>query len=349
MHEPLSGKTRGELESLAKQRGWPVFRGRQLAEWLYKRHAMDFDAMSSLSKTARSELAADYSIGRCEALDARTSSDGTIKYLFPAGEGQCVETVMIPDGERVTLCISTQIGCRRGCRFCVTGKQGFQGNLSAAEILNQYTSVPERDMVTNIVIMGMGEPLDNANEIFRALDIFTSDYGYAMSPSRLTLSTVGILPALKVYLDLYRCHLALSVHSPFEDERFDMMPVQRKYPLSAIIDLLRRYDWRGQRRLTLEYILFRGVNDSRAHARELARLFRGIRCRVNLIPFHGGTGLPYEPCDRSQMEQFQRHVKAEGFMTVIRKSRGCDIGAACGQLTTREKVRSAGERQHVKY
>jgi len=314
--------------------GWPAFRGRQLAEWLYKRHAAEIDEMTSLSKAARAELGEAWVVGRSPPVEVQESADGTRKYLFPAGLSHHVESVVIPDDERATLCMSTQVGCRRACRFCMTGQQGFQGNLTAAEMINQYASLPERDQISNIVLMGMGEPLDNADAVFRLLEVFTAAYGYAMSPSRLTLSTVGILPPLKAYLDRFRSHLALSVHSPFDEERAEWMPVQRKYPLAEIIALLRATDWHGQRRLTLEYIMCRGLNDSVAHARELARRFRGLRCRINLIPFHGGTGLPFTASGWEQMERFQQNLKAEGFITHIRRSRGQDIAAACGQLTS---------------
>lgn len=343
MKEQLFGKTDTALQALTAAAGLPAYRGRQLAEWLYRKHAVDVDAMSSLPGAWRKELARHYTVGRHAPRDVAVSRDGTRKYLFATAEGQYVESALIPDGDRRTLCLSTQAGCRCGCRFCMTGRQGFQGNLGTGDILNQYASCPERDRITNIVYMGMGEPLDNPEAVFESLRIFTAGYGYAMSPSRLTVSTIGLLPALQAFLDQFRAHLAVSLHTPDSRQRAEWMPLERRYPIRKVIERLRRHDWSGQRRLTFEYALFKDLNDSPRHARETVRLLNGLRCRVNLIPFNPAPELPFIPSPRDTVEQFQDILKARGITATIRKSKGQDIAAACGLLSTQGRSRPATE------
>ncbi|MGD9873735.1 MAG: 23S rRNA (adenine(2503)-C(2))-methyltransferase RlmN [Kiritimatiellia bacterium] len=331
---PLLGQTQIEMVAVAAALGQPAFRGRQICEWIYKHHAETIDGMSSLSKSLREQLVAEYATGRTAPVECAESPDGTKKYLFPAGEGKFIETALIPDEERATLCISTQVGCARACAFCATGQQGLQGNLSAAEILNQYASCPERNQITNIVYMGMGEPLDNLENVLRSVEIFSADYAYAKSPTRLTVSTVGILPALEKLVKSCSCHVAISMHSPFGEERAAMMPVEKQHPIKDVVEVLRAAAIRGQRRLTFEYALFDGVNDSPAHAKAVARLLKDLDCRINLIPFNAVPGSSYVPSPREKVEAFQNILKESGFVTTIRKSKGQDIAAACGMLST---------------
>ncbi len=340
MNSILLGKTQEELTAIAAELKLSSYRGNQIANWIYKKHAVELDEMTNLPAQLRSGMSEHYRIGRETFLEVAESKDGTKKYLFPCGGGRRIETALIPDGRRNTLCVSTQAGCERGCRFCFTARSGFNGNINASEILNQYASVPERDTITNIVFMGMGEPFDNTNAVLRSVEVLTADYGYAMSPTRLTVSTVGVMPGMKRYLNETRAHLAISLNSPFADERARLMPIEKQFAIKDVVKLVREYDWSGQRRLTFEYIMFAGVNDSRGHAEAVARLLRGLECRVNLIPFNSAPGLDFASSSRDVIERFQGQLKRARIMTIIRKSKGGDIAAACGQLSgERESVR----------
>jgi 23S rRNA (adenine2503-C2)-methyltransferase len=343
----LFGKTLSELDPIVEQAGLRPFAARQLARWLYGRNAERFEDMTNLPAGARRWLAERFEV-RLQAPTAEAqSADGTRKYLFPAA-GRFVEAAFIPEGRRATLCLSVQVGCKMGCLFCQTGRQGFQGNLSAGEILNQVASLPERERLTNLVYMGMGEPLDNLDNVLASLEILTSDWGYALSPARITVSTVGLLPAMLRFLSASRCHLAVSLHSPFEEERRRLMPVQNVYPLREVLEALRgalrEHLAAGRRRVSFEYILFDGLNDTPRHARELARILRGIRGRINLIPFHPIPGSPLAPSGPERIQAFQELLKASGFITTLRKSRGLDIAAACGLLSTKKLL----ERERAK-
>lgn len=331
---PLFGKTLVEIEAITNELRLPRFRTRQILEWLYKHHAQSIDDMTNLSKDIRRALGAGYTLGRKAPKHVAVSKDGTKKYLFETVGGKYIETALIPDKDRATICLSTQVGCRRLCSFCRTGQQGLEAQLSATDILNQYASCPERDEITNIVYMGMGEPLDNLEEVMKSLEIFTADYGYAKSPTRLTVSTVGIIPALKVFLEESRCNLAISLHSPFEEERLRLMPVQKQYPIAEVIDLLRNYDFSGQRRLTFEYILFEGINDTLRHADALVQLIKGLPARINLIAFNVFSDAIYRAPQMPIIEAFQNRLKENGIIAMLRKSRGQDIAAACGLLST---------------
>jgi 23S rRNA (adenine2503-C2)-methyltransferase len=339
MRESLYGKTLEQLKAVAAEADLPPYAGRQLADWIYAKDAESFDAMDNLPRRARVFLAERYALEPRRHLQVAQSTDGTRKYLFPAGEEGFVEAAFIPEGSRSTLCLSVQVGCKMGCLFCMTGKQGFHGNLSPGEILGQYRNLPERRSLTNIVYMGMGEPLDNLLAVMASLEILCSPYGYGMSPARVTVSTVGLIPGMKSFLEESQCHLAVSLHSPFEEERRKLMPVEHVYPLSEVLALLRQSTLEGRRRVSFEYIMFDGVNDTPRHARELVRILAGIRCRVNLIPFHPIPGSPLRPAPRDVMEKFQGLLKSSGVLTTIRQSRGLDISAACGMLSTRELVR----------
>ncbi|MBR3500988.1 MAG: 23S rRNA (adenine(2503)-C(2))-methyltransferase RlmN [Bacteroidales bacterium] len=331
MKEKLLGKTPEELKAVAQAAGLPPFAGKQLAQWMYEKRAKSFDEMTNISKAGREKLAELFELGVEAPLGLAESSDGTKKYLFPASEF-AVEAVMIPDDDRKTLCVSSQAGCKMGCKFCMTGRQGFHGNLTPAQILNQFISVDESAELTNAVFMGMGEPLDNTDNVLRAIEVLTAPWGFAWSPKRVTLSTIGVLPSLRRYLDESRCHLAISIHNPFPDERLELMPVQKAWPVAEVIRMLKEYDWTAQRRVSFEYTMFAGWNDDRRHADALARLLRDIECRVNLIRFHKIPDFPYECASPRAMEAFRDRLNSLGVTCTIRASRGEDILAACGML-----------------
>ncbi len=334
--ERLLGKTSEELKQIVSELGMPLFTAKQISDWLYKKRIGSIDEMSNLSVQNRDKLKALFTIGLKPPTQKQESEDGTIKYLFNTITGHSIETVYIPDDDRATLCVSSQIGCKMDCLFCMTGKQGFSGNLTANEILNQIQSVPENSKLTNIVFMGMGEPMDNTDHVFKALEILTSDYGYAWSPKRITVSTVGLIPGLKRFIEESQCHLAISIHSPYDDERKALMPVEKAYPISQVLDLVRKYDFSHQRRVSFEYIMFKGLNDDLQHARDLAKLLAGIPCRVNLIKYHAIPGVDLVSSDMKAMPAFRDYLSSKGITCTIRSSRGEDILAACGMLSTKE-------------
>lgn len=326
------GKTPDELKEIALKVGLPAFTGKQIAQWMYGRKVRSIDEMTNISKVGRERLKEEYSLGVTLPSACQVSSDGTKKYLFPVGEGNAVEAVMIPDEDRKTLCVSSQAGCRMGCRFCMTGRQGFHGNLTAADILSQFIAIDEAAELTNAVFMGMGEPLDNFGNVMRAIEVLTADWGFGWSPKRVTLSTIGVLPNLRKYLESTRCHLAVSLHNPFPDERAEMMPVQKAWPVQEVIEMIREYDFTGQRRVSFEYTMFAGLNDDKRHADALIRLLRGLECRVNLIRFHKIPDAPFETTPQIIMERFRDRLSNHGITCTIRASRGEDILAACGML-----------------
>lgn len=332
MREQLLGKTPDELKEIALKVGLPAFTGKQIAQWMYGRKVRSIDEMTNISKVGRERLKEEYSLGVTLPSTCQVSSDGTKKYLFPVGEGNAVEAVMIPDEDRKTLCVSSQAGCRMGCRFCMTGRQGFHGNLTAADILSQFIAIDEAAELTNAVFMGMGEPLDNFGNVMRAIEVLTADWGFGWSPRRVTLSTIGVLPNLRKYLESTRCHLAVSLHNPFPDERAEMMPVQKAWPVQEVIEMIREYDFTGQRRVSFEYTMFAGLNDDKRHADALIRLLRGLECRVNLIRFHKIPDAPFETTPQIIMERFRNRLSNHGITCTIRASRGEDILAACGML-----------------
>lgn len=332
MREQLLGKTPDELKEIALKVGLPAFTGKQIAQWMYGRKVRSIDEMTNISKVGRERLKEEYSLGVTLPSTCQVSSDGTKKYLFPVGEGNAVEAVMIPDEDRKTLCVSSQAGCRMGCRFCMTGRQGFHGNLTAADILSQFIAIDEAAELTNAVFMGMGEPLDNFGNVMRAIEVLTADWGFGWSPKRITLSTIGVLPNLRKYLESTRCHLAVSLHNPFPDERAEMMPVQKAWPVQEVIEMIREYNFTGQRRVSFEYTMFAGLNDDKRHADALIRLLRGLECRVNLIRFHKIPDAPFETTPQIIMERFRDRLSNHGITCTIRASRGEDILAACGML-----------------
>ena len=339
MPEKLFGKTLDELKSVAGELGLPSYTGKQVSEWLYKQDIATVDEMTNLSKKARSLLASSYEIGISKPTEVQESMDGTRKYLFPAIPAKFIETAYIPEGKRSTVCVSSQVGCKMGCLFCMTGKQGFQGNLSAGEILNQYRGLPEWKEITNIVYMGMGEPLDNLAEVLKSLEVLTADWGFALSPRRITVSTIGITPAMLEFLEKSDAHLAVSLHTPFDEERSKLMPVQQVYPLQEVLSEIRSWDFGRQRRVSFEYILFKGFNDSPAHVNELSRILHGIRCRINLIRFHPIPDTPLESPDEATIQQFKNRLNDKDITTTIRASRGQNIWAACGLLSTKRLLK----------
>ncbi len=343
----LLGMTLPELKQVALELGMPSFTGGQMAKWIYGQHVSSIDEMTNISKANREKLNEHYQIGCAKPIDAQHSKDGTIKYLFPvtttagidsaSASRKFVETVYIPEDDRATLCVSCEVGCKMNCLFCQTGKQGFEGYLTATDILNQIYSLPERDKLTNIVFMGQGEPMDNLDNVLRTTEILTAPYGYAWSPKRITVSSVGLKDKLKRFLEESQCHVAISLHSPLHEQRQELMPAERGMAIEDVVELLRNYDFSHQRRLSFEYIVFGGLNDSLSHAQAIVRLLHGLECRVNLIRFHQIPHVPLHGASDEKMESFRDYLTQHGIYTTIRASRGQDIFAACGLLSTAKK------------
>ena len=336
----LMGMTGSELKEAVRELGMPAFTGGQIARWLYQQHVSSIDEMTNISKQNRERLKEHFTVGSMAPIDCQRSVDGTVKYLFPTADGKYVETVFIPDNERATLCVSCQVGCKMNCLFCQTGKQGWEGNLTAADILNQIYALPEREQLTNVVFMGQGEPMDNLDAVLRATEILTADDGYQWSPKRITVSSVGIRGKLKRFLDESQCHVAISMHSPLHEQRRQLMPAEGQMTIQEVVELLRHYDFTHQRRCSFEYICFGGLNDSLAHGREIVRLVEGLECRVNLIRFHAIPDVALPGADEERMERLRDFLTARGVFTTIRASRGQDIFAACGLLSTAHKSQS---------
>jgi 23S rRNA (adenine2503-C2)-methyltransferase len=340
----LLGLTTAELKLMAKELGMPAFTGKQIAQWLYEKHVKSINEMTNLSKGNRERLSERYCVGAMEPIDCQRSVDGTIKYLFPVRcsdvsdnsipTQKFVETVFIPDGERATLCVSCQVGCKMNCLFCQTGKQGFEGQLTAADILNQIYALPESELLTNIVFMGQGEPMDNLDNVLKVTQILTDEEGYAWSPKRITVSSVGVKNKLKRFLDESQCHVAISMHSPLHEQRLQLMPAEKAMTIEDTVALLKQYDFTHQRRCSFEYICFAGLNDTLEHGREIVKLVKGLECRINLIRFHEIPDVDLPGADEQRMQQLRDYLTSHGVFTTIRASRGQDIFAACGLLST---------------
>ncbi len=326
-----------QLRTICESLDLPRFAPKQIAKWLYTRFVTDIDAMTDLSKVARERLKEHCELGLSAPLKVSVSQDGTKKYLFRTSQGEYIESALIPDGERMTLCVSSQAGCKMGCKFCATGRMGFRHHLSATEIINQVLSIPERDKLTNLVFMGMGEPLDNIDNLLRTLDILTSEWGMAWSPTRITVSTAGVAKTLPRLLDESKVHIAVSLHNPFPEERKEIMPIENSYSIREVCDILRRYDFTHQRRVSFEYIVLEGMNCSMRHIKELSRLLDGIKCRINLIRFHKIPDSPFFSPELERIIEFRDTLTKRGIQTTLRASRGEDIEAACGLLSTAEK------------
>ncbi len=336
-----------QLQQVVLEEGLPRFTAGQIAQWLYKKKVGDIADMTNLSKAAREKLSERYEVGWIVPADSVRSKDGTVKYLFPVScpvgtttEDSAVEAVVIPDDDRATLCISSQAGCKMGCKFCMTGRQGFHGNLDAAQILSQIITIAESDALTNAVFMGMGEPLDNYDTLSQVLECMTAEWGFAWSPKRITVSSIGVLPKLKRLLDEHKCHVAISLHDPFPDERLSIMPVQGAFNILDVVNLLKQYDWSGQRRVSFEYTMFAGFNDTKRHADALGRLLKGLECRVNLIRFHKIPDFPYDTSQAAAIEFFKQRLATGGITATLRASRGEDILAACGMLAGKNKAQA---------
>ena len=335
-----------ELKAVVTALGMPAFTAKQVAQWLYQKHVRSIDEMTNLSKANREKLQVAYTVGGLAPIERLESVDGTVKYLFPVSSGKYVETVFIPDGERATLCVSSQVGCKMNCLFCQTGKQGFEGQLTAADILNQIYSLPEAERLTNVVFMGQGEPMDNLDSVLRTTEVLTAAWGYAWSPKRITVSSVGVKNKFKRFLDESECHVAVSMHSPFHEQRVALMPAEKQMPIREVVDLLRQYDFTHQRRCSFEYICFGGLNDSLTYAREIVKLTQGLECRVNLIRFHAIPQVDLPPSDEKKMEVMRDYLTAHGVFATIRASRGQDIFAACGLLSTAKRMDQLPTGQH---
>lgn len=333
----LFGKTLQEIEEITADFNFPKFTAKQITDWLYKKKISDIDEITNLSKKKRSVLKSKYNLGIRPYTKVQTSKDETKKYLFPVNKNKFIETAFIPEKDRKTICVSSQIGCKFSCKFCMTGKHGFKGNLTSGEILNQIKSIEESNDLTNIVYMGMGEPLDNTDEVLKSLEILTSEYGFAMSPKRITVSTIGLLKGMKRFLEESKCHLAVSLHSPFEDERQKIMPVQKLNPLDEILNLIKSYDFTKQRKVSFEYILFKDFNDSQKHINQLAKILHGIKCKINVINFHSIPGTDLKVVNKHNTDIFCSELKKRGLHTTARKSKGKDIEAACGMLSAKKK------------
>ncbi len=337
MKTNLLGMSLAELQQLCSNEGMPKFAAKQMCDWLYAKHVDNIDAMTNLSLKARARLNAIVFISRHAPVGCQVSKDGTKKYLFECASTidnrqQYVEAVFIPDGDRSTLCVSCQMGCKMGCQFCVTGQHGFHGSLNASEILNQILSIPEFDRLTNIVYMGMGEPMDNLDNVLRSTEVLVAGWGLGWSPHRITVSSVGLIPGLRRFLNESQCHVAVSLHNPFAAERLEIMPMQKAYPIAEVVSMLQQYNWNGQRRISFEYTMFSGLNDDTRHAAELVRLLNGLRCRVNLIRFHSSPNTHFKTSTTNTMERFRDYLNSHGVTCTIRTSRGEDIMAACGLL-----------------
>lgn len=338
----LLGKTLDELQQVTKNLGMPKFAAKQIASWLYDKKVASIDEMTNLSLKYREALKDGYEIGASAPVEEMRSIDGTVKYLFRTLNDNYVEAVYIPDDDRATLCVSSQVGCKMNCKFCMTGKQGFTANLTANQILNQLFSIPERDTLTNVVFMGMGEPFDNLDEVLKVLQILTADYGYGWSPKRITVSSVGLRKGLERFLNESDCHLAISMHTPFPSQRRELMPAEKAFSIAEVVDILRQYDFSKQRRLSFEYIVFKGVNDSLIYAKEIVKMLRGIECRINLIRFHAIPNVDLEGTDMDAMVAFRDYLTQHGVFATIRASRGEDIFAACGMLSTAKQQKEKG-------
>lgn len=323
-----------ELQMAVKCLGMPGFTAKQIAQWLYVKKVRSIDEMTNLSARNRALMAEQYEIGASTPVHSMHSIDGTIKYLFRTADGQYIESVYIPDKDRATLCVSSQVGCKMGCKFCMTGRQGFHGHLETADILNQIYSLPESDSLTNVVFMGQGEPFDNLDHVLKSTEILTADYGWQWSPKRITVSSVGIKKGLERFLSESQCHLAISLHCPFPEQRKELMPAEKAYSITQVVDKLKEYDWTHQRRLSFEYIVFGGLNDSLVYGKELVRLLKGLECRVNLIRFHQIPDSELKNTEPEQMIKLRDYLTQHGVFTTIRASRGEDIYAACGLLST---------------
>jgi len=331
--------TLAELQQVAVEVGMPMFAAKQMADWLYVKQVCSIDQMTNISLKLRERLSESYEIMLSAPEHKAASADGTVKYLFPVQDGHYVEAVYIPDDDRATLCISSQVGCKMGCVFCMTGRQHYTASLTAGEILNQILSLPEKQNLSNVVFMGMGEPLDNLKNVLAVQEIMTAPWGFGWSPKRITISTVGLRRELKQLVEDCECHIAVSLHAPTPEKRRELIPAEKAFSMTEMLEVLRRYDFSHQRRLSFEYTMFDGVNDSAEDARLLVKALNGLSCRVNLIRFHAIPDSPLRPVSEERMVEFRDWLTGHGVFATIRASRGEDIWAACGMLSTAKNER----------
>ncbi len=334
---------RAGLEKFIVSLGHKAFNGRNILKWIHRHGVIDFDEMTDVSKKLRSQLHEVACIDVPEIIFEQPAADGTTKWIIELPDGQRIETVFIPEGERATLCVSSQVGCALDCSFCSTAQQGFNRNLSTAEIIGQVWSVTHemRQPLTNVVMMGMGEPLANFDAVVPAMNLMQDDLGYMISRHRVTLSTSGIVPALERLREVCNVSLAVSLHAPTNELRDQIVPINRKYPLEALLPACKAY-LRGEKRrkVTWEYVMLDGVNDTDKHARQLIHLLEGIPSKINLIPFNPFPGTAYKTSPRERIDRFREKLVRSGLVVITRKTRGEDIAAACGQLVGKVKDRS---------
>jgi 23S rRNA (adenine2503-C2)-methyltransferase len=348
----LADMDRPALESALEARGYQRFHARQIFRWLYRRGVTDPAAMTDLSRELRATLAEQFTLTTPALAHREKSVDGTEKFLLRLADGRHIESVFIPDTPAMTFCISTQVGCAMACAFCLTGKMGLVRNLTAGEIVGQVRVLADalemRDGKFNIVLMGMGEPLHNYDETMKALRILTDEHGFAMSPRRITLSTVGLLPALeRLAKEPVMPNLAISLHAPTDLQRGTLVPINQKYGVAEIIEACKRFPVRKRSRITFEYVLLAGVNDSPQDARALAKLVAGVKSKVNLIPLNAAPGIPFERPSDATIDRFAKILADRGIVVSVRKSRGRDIRAACGQLIVEGQKKSAAQQLAV--
>ncbi len=328
----LCGLTAEEIFSLIGPAGFTMPHAISIANSLYKRRISEITVFPGIPKKLKEELARVSSSGLFEPVVSEKSSDGTIKYLFRNHEGLEYETVYMPAAKRSTVCVSTQSGCRMGCPFCVTGKFGFHGNLSVNDIVNQVISLPGTAKITHVVFMGMGEPMDNLENVLKACKIITSEWGLAVSPGNVTVSTVGITPGVIKFLEQSDCNLTLSLYSPFPGERQEIIPVEKRYPVQGILEIMKNFKMGKRRRMSIAYVMINKVNDTDSHLRELKNILTGSGIRVNLLPYHSVPGDGNITSTPEKMQYFRHELVMSGISASIRKSRGLDVSAACGLL-----------------
>jgi len=334
-------------EALARL-GYPPFRARQIFGWMYRRGVVDVEAMANLPQALRSTLRSTFGFSTPRTFSRERSTDGTEKFLLELADGRRIESVFIPDTPVNTFCVSTQVGCAMACAFCLTGKMGLMRNLTAGEIVGQVRVLADalslRDKPFNIVLMGMGEPLHNYDETMKALRLLADEEGFALPPRRVTLSTVGLLPALeRLAREAIMPNLAISLHAPTDEQRGTLVPINRKYGIADIIEACRRFPLKKRARITFEYVLLAGVNDHPDDARRLSRLLAGVKSKVNLIPLNAAAGIPFDRPADDAIDRFARILAERGLTVSVRKSRGRDIRAACGQLIVEGQGRSPGQ------
>jgi 23S rRNA (adenine2503-C2)-methyltransferase len=344
----IGGLERPALEEALAERGHERFRARQIFRWVYRHGVTDLDAMSDLPRGLRTALASELTIATPVVVARDRSTDGTEKFLLRLTDGRQIESVFIPDTPAMTVCISTQVGCAMACAFCLTGKMGLVRNLTGGEIVGQVRLLADalalRDTPFNIVLMGMGEPLHNYDETMKAIRILADEHGFALPPRRITLSTVGLLPALeRLAHEPVMPNLAISLHAPTDLQRGQLVPINRKYGVTDVIEACKRFPLKRRSRITFEYVLLAGVNDSPADARMLARLLAGVKSKVNLIPLNAAPGIAFERPTDAVIDRFARTLSERGLTVSVRKSRGRDIRAACGQLIVDGQKRSPGQ------